>query len=308
MPLPHKGAPRLPKEVTQAHRELVAIYKAAARRIERQLHAAALTDFQSFRMGEQLRQIQATIAALDAVAASYAKKLADPSYQLGADLSTAAISKAGVAATMGNLVATDAVSAVADQMAMDLLSANRSMEQQSRRILRATQQKLISERQINEAISRGLVEGETRRQVSDRLLRMLRKEAGEGVSVVINGRRYDPGYYAELVARTRTREAVTEGAIRTGLAYGVELFQVSVHANPCQEVCAALQGKVFSVTEGTGFPMLQRRPPYHPNCKHVLTAWIPESDEEEERLRRFSRSKVSTDSYEAFMAEISPAA
>jgi hypothetical protein len=270
---PQKGPPRLPPSVTAAQQQLIRLYKEAAARIQKQLASATLTSFQQFRLGEQLQQIKAIITALDAGAYDLAPRMIGPSYRMGSKLSEEALRKAGMdlgAINAGNILNTEAVALVADQMAAELMAANASIETQARRFLRATQQKLISERDINDAIARGAIEGETRKQVSDRLLEQLKAQMKGGSKFAIKcrdgkTRLYDPEYYAELVARTRTREAVTAGAIRTGMDYDVYLYQVSVHSGAC-EMCVPYQGKIYAVVEGTGFPLLEERPPYHPHC------------------------------------------
>jgi hypothetical protein len=268
---PQKGAPLLPADVRAAQKQLIRLYKEASVRIQKQLASATLTSFQSFNLTQQLSQINAIITALDIEAKNLSSRLVGPSYRLGLKLSSDSLTKAGmdvvgsVTANMGNLIATEAVAAIADQVALDLISANATMANQARRFLRATQQSLISEKDISDAIARGVIEGETRKQVSDRLLAQLKKELKGGPKVIINGRKYDPEYYAELVARTRTREAVTQGAIRFGMDNDVYLYQVSVHSGACP-ICIPYQGKIYAVVEGTGFPLLEERPPFHPRC------------------------------------------
>lgn len=269
------------------------------------MSGAAVTDFQRFRISEQLQQIKAIIAALNRQAQDAAQRMIGPSYRVGAKLSADALTRAGISVNMGNVLATEAVALVADQMAMDLIAANASLEIQARRFLRVTQQKLLTEKQINEGIARGIIEGETRKQVSDRLLKQLKGQLEAGVTKIAirckDGkiRNYDIAKYAELVARTRTREAVTQGAIRTGMDYDVYLYQVSVHSGAC-EMCIPVQGKVFAVVEGTGFPMLTPdvTPPIHPRCCHCLTALIPRDAEQETALRQFSHTREGVADYE----------
>jgi len=265
-----RGRPNLPPDVTRAQQELIRAYRNATRRLERQLSGAALTDFQRFRITEQLQQIRVIIAALNQQAQDAAQRMIGPSYRVGIKLSADALVRAGIEVNMGNVLATEAIAVVADQMAMDLIAANASLEIQARRFLRLTQQKLLTEQQINQGIARGIIEGETRKQVSDRLLKQLKGKMEEGARIVIKCkdgklRSYDPAQYAELVARTRTREAVTQGTIRTGMDYEVYLFQVSVHSGAC-EMCIPFQGKVFAIVDGTGYPILKESPPFHPNC------------------------------------------
>ena len=283
-------------------RELIKVYERAQKRIRTALTSAALTDFQQFRYAEHAAQVETIIDALNLVRRDLAKGIIAPSYETGINITEWALEQAGRTpgrVEMGSVVHTTAVEAVTEQMVLDLATANESLRTSALRILRLTQQKVLDERQINELISEGIVQGETRVAVSRRLTWKLQEELEEGAKIVINGRNYDPKKYAELVARTRTREAVTEGAIRSAEEFGVFLFQWSVHENACP-VCQQYQGKVYAMTEGTGFPLLTVRPPAHPRCEHTLLAYVLGSDEtsllpadakENEALKRLSRSK-----------------
>ena len=61
--------------------------------------------------------------------------------------------------------------------------------------------------------------------------------------------------------------------MNTSLQYGNDLVQVSVHAmnEPPGDICYQYQGRVFSISgNDPNFPQLTDRPPFHPNCEHVL--------------------------------------
>jgi SPP1 gp7 family putative phage head morphogenesis protein len=119
-------------------------------------------------------------------------------------------------------------------------------------------------------IAEGLIEGQARRTVSDTILQGLRKQLGEERFIVINGRNYRPDKYAELLARTRTREASSQGTINTALRYGVDLVQWDAHAEVC-EYCQQFSGRVYSISGADdSFPQLNEKPPLHPNCRCVL--------------------------------------
>lgn len=260
--------PQIPAGVLKQREQLVQIYVRAQKRLTKQLTGAKLTDFAKFRIQEQLVQINAIIGALNAEVKDALPGLVPAYYKHGADLAGAAMQAQGVgvsALNLGSRIHTAAIQAVAEQMAMDLAKANTSMKESASRILRQTQQTLVQEKQINRIISEGLVTGESRRETSARLLEALREKVGEGKLVSVGKFNYTPEYYAELVTRTRTREAVTQGAVTRSMEFGITLFQVSIHDNPCPQ-CAQYQGKVYSVVPDSGFPMLEFRPPYHPHC------------------------------------------
>ena len=279
--------------------ELRGVYQTAQTQIQQRLTDAATTDFKKFRYGEILKQINQTVTALDAAAAQVAAGTVPAAYEYGADLAVEALKNQGAEVlklNLGNKLHTTAIQAVSDQMTLDLLGANQSIGQNAQRILRATQQNLLEERQINQIIAEGLVEGGARKEVSRALETRLREQLANGQFVTVNGRNFTPGHYAELVVRTRTREAATHGTIGAIAEQGVDLVQISVHENPCTKICQALQGKVFSISgRDRRFPRLEKRPPYHPNCEHVLLPFIAEAfdDADLDTLAEFSQSQES---------------
>lgn len=287
--------PQIPDEVLQMRKRLVDVYIRAQRRLAKRLASPALTDFAKFRIQEQLVQINAIIGALNAEIKDALPGLVPAYYKHGADLAGVAMQAQGVkisALNLGSRIHTAAIQAVAEQMALDLAKANTSMKESARRILRQTQQTLVQEKQINKIIAEGLVTGESRRETSARLKEALQTQVGEGKFVQVGKFNYTPEYYAELVTRTRTREAVTQGAVTRSMEFGITLFQVSIHDNPCPQ-CSQYQGKVYSVTPDSGFPMLEARPPYHPHCRHVLLPYVerPGKEDQHEAIKALSNSK-----------------
>ena len=260
--------PRLSPKALAQRNELIGIYRAAQARLQKQLTGAALSDFQQFRIGEQLKQIDAVVAALDASLADLAPSIIPAFYRHGTDLAGHALKVQGVAVgaiNRGNQIHAGGVAAVADQMALDLYNSHQSIAATSKDILRKTQQSILEERQINRLIGQGLVEGQTPRDATQRLTKALKDRLSAGQLVKAGGKHFTPETYAELVVLTRTREAVTAGAINRGLEYGVKLFQISVHSTSCPQ-CLPFQGKVYSIVPDDRFPLLVERPPYHPRC------------------------------------------
>lgn len=292
----------LPTKKLEAQvRELQRSYREAAREINATLRDAALTDFQRFRYTELKKQIDAILEGLDRQAVSVTQAVIPPCYKYGADLAAQALRDADVntrGLNMGNKIHTSGMNAIADQMAQDLLQANGIIQSEAVRILRRTQQMAVEDREINRMIGQGIIKGETRRETSERLTQAIRDRIGygDGIRLAVpcrdgKTRHYKPEDYAELVARTQTREAVTEGSLRTGQEFGVELFRVSVHEGACTQ-CLPFQGKIYALGKDPDFPTLERRPPFHPRCAHVLTPVsrdIMEERGELERMAQFSR-------------------
>jgi hypothetical protein len=108
------------------------------------------------------------------------------------------------------------------------------------------------------------------------------------------GRKWRLDTYAEMVARTVTREAASVAVLNECEEFDVDLVMFSAHTPTC-ESCAPLQGKVYSISgKDTRYPKLTDdiRPPVHPNCRHSIQPYIRELDENAEETERQSRQKT----------------
>ena len=116
-------------------------------------------------------------------------------------------------------------------------------------------------------------------------------------------------WYSALVARSTSREATNRGTMNTMTEAEEDLVMISEHAGSCG-VCAQYQGRVFSIGgKSKDFPPLSAAftPPYaniHPNCRHVITPWIPGLSGDYEEMRKYSnqplvdnRSQADIDRY-----------
>jgi hypothetical protein len=116
------------------------------------------------------------------------------------------------------------------------------------------------------------------RVLAKRIEDYLRDSLDDENFIEINGRHYALEPYAEMVARTRLREAQTEATKNMCGEYENDLVLFSSHANAC-EICAEFEDQVFSIS-GTSLihPPLNPdvEPPLHPRCGHSIS---PTSDE-----------------------------
>lgn len=125
-----------------------------------------------------------------------------------------------------------------------------------------------------------------------------------------NGRNMNISAYAETVARSTSREAQNRGLLDTVTTSNRDLVKMSSHLTTCP-VCAPLQGRVYSISgNSTEYPPLENayggvHANIHPNCRHVLMPYVPELDEDAEKVKAFSnrsfdidpRSKSQIDNY-----------
>jgi hypothetical protein len=145
-----------------------------------------------------------------------------------------------------------------------------------------------------EEVAGGIISLDTRRQTSARLAERLVREGVTSATAGFRdraGRRWPLDVYVRMVARTTTREAMTLGTTNRLEEHGVDLVTVSRHVHPADE-CSQYEGKTYSLTGATpGFERLPARPPFHPNCAHVLGPATADLDAFEEELARTASSR-----------------
>jgi hypothetical protein len=98
---------------------------------------------------------------------------------------------------------------------------------------------------------------------------------GDGTARFIDrsGRRWQIDRYAEMVIRTTTREAHTQGSLHRLADLAYPTVQVSSHVHDT-DVCTPYDGQVYALDPAAvapGRPLVGATPPFHPNCVHVLT-------------------------------------
>lgn len=174
------------------------------------------------------------------------------------------------------------------------------------RITRMTQQKLIAESTIDAAVAKAIEAGDisilTRVGRSaapifnDPILRKLQDALVNQRFVEVNGRKYKPSYYAEMVARVKFHEAHSFAALATAKNYSTDLMIVSSH-NTSTAVCQQFEGKIFSISgKDKRFPQLTATPPFHVNCLHLIFPQFESALEVQgtlEEFSEFSRGKTN---------------
>lgn len=142
-----------------------------------------------------------------------------------------------------------------------------------------------------DAVAEKLSTAQTVKEAKRRIVEMLQ---AEGMTTVSGGagRNYRLETYAELVARTTTREATNTATTSTAEQIGYDLVKFTTHYPTC-DVCAPIQGRVFSISgKDTRFPPLSSVPGFdkgfktiHPNCRHVLVVTVESLWTDDERAR-----------------------
>jgi hypothetical protein len=109
----------------------------------------------------------------------------------------------------------------------------------------------------------------TSKDIAAKIRAKLLGQIGDGSFIRINGKNYNLKSYSELVARTRAREAQTEAVKEICKEFENDLVFIPRHDNPCEEICADIQGKVYSLSGNhPDYPELpDGGPPFHPRCE-----------------------------------------
>ena len=248
---------------------LMSIYASAQARLT-SLLAGTLSDYQRWRFEQVLRQVDAEIAVLNVQARSWATTTIPDSYKRGAMASAQTLADFGQTVgeiNFGNRLNSRAIKILADQATSDLLSANQNMKTQLTRYVRATQQTLVRDAAISKSIAEGVIVPGESRTIQRGIENQLRVAMGNSRYINVGGRNYTPEYYSGMVARTRLREASSNGTVMSCLEFGCDLVQVDLHPDACP-ICQTHMGRVYSIS-GTNpdFPPLETSEvPRHPHC------------------------------------------
>ena len=181
----------------------------------------------------------------------------------------------GLSGTLG-VANTQTIGILMDEILMDTEFAISSTRRVMRRHLRATQQLLVSESAINEALLISEARLENSNQRAKRLRKLMAARAGSGNTINVGGRFFSLKNYADIVARTRLAEAAVEGSFQAVVNMGIDLVRISDHGRT-DRFCDPHAGKIFSVSgNNSRFPPLRERPPFHPRCRHALLPFVAE--------------------------------
>jgi cell division septum initiation protein DivIVA len=259
---------------------------AEARLRELILHPTGRTDraraFSQARASALLAEIRRIQRQLKIDAAAVTGPALADAYRTGRAEASEQLAEAGVAAPgepfkgSFNSVDRESLEVVARDTAGDLNRAADGMADFAAQTLRATQQQQLSETDINRIIATGIISGDpsaTQREVRDALIK-----AHKGNLVTAGGRTFEAAYYAKMVVVTKTRQAVTLGALNRFRAANILL--VAITGKLSKNFCTAFLEKVFYIGDGQHpkYPHYSTLPgggpPFHPNCSKGVRAFI----------------------------------
>jgi hypothetical protein len=254
---------------------LAALYRNAAADMLEVLADASANMLSRQRAVAHLRQYQVILANLRDEAAAWIELNIPRAYNVGlqfADHGIRSIRRAGInlrrrEREVFSQVHREAVAAVVEEM---LRITDFALAQIGRRV------DDLFRRVGMEEVAKGIVEGKARidvsRQIRERLLR-----EGRPVFLDRRGRSWDLDHYGEMVARTTTREAMTQGTINRLREHGIQLAQVSAHN--AADFCIYYENAIVTIGPEPHpiYPPISAiggGPPFHPNCVHTLTPFV----------------------------------
>lgn len=142
-----------------------------------------------------------------------------------------------------------------------------------------------------------IASGSTIIDMKNRLIKQLQEEGFMTVQYGQGPRAYQVPLdaYANMVARSTTREAGNQARENQLTDNGYDLVEMSEHYPTC-EVCATLQGRVYSISgKDNRFSALSVAfsngyHNVHPNCRHVIVPWIESLQTPEEVQAAIAKS------------------
>lgn len=294
--------------------ELVRLYEREERELRRIMASATATKFERGQATLLVRQIDASLANLRDGQLTWLENRLPVSYREG--MRRAQVSAKASLTAMTQLDRMT-VATLAGRIANSTTPAIDSVSGLLGGVLRNCQQAVTNQADIWQDIVTGqirglgpeemarrieltLMDGATRR-LTDWLPPQVRRDMrdtahGRFISITCKDgkvRRYNMRKYSQLVAQTASRDAATEGTLRTTQALGMDLVRMSVHTGACP-LCIPVQGKIFSISgRNPNFPALSgNATPLHPRCGHsmnpVSEVGLQQSGEHD-RMAEFSR-------------------
>jgi hypothetical protein len=174
-----------------------------------------------------------------------------------------------------------AVKQFAKDMARDLGGAADNAGTRAKSVLRQTAQLNLGESDIDQILAGGVIAGKPVQTI--RSLRDKFREIGDGTVQVRdkNGQmiNFEAGYYASMVARTKTRQATVVARHERLEDLGLDL--VSIVGRISTHFCTAFLGMVFSLGgRSTKYPAYSELPgngaSFHPNCTKSTRPFVAE--------------------------------
>lgn len=253
--------------------EMVAIYAEALRNLKDIVYSVDATDAAKERAANKIIQVQRITKDLKKSNAAWVEKYIPEAYKRGMHVDDEMLKQ--VAGSKYNEKFTtphqEAVKVSVESAVVDYNKIASGLESVYTDYIRRVQ---VSAKRtaIARTIAGGIVEGRSRRTVSQQIIEDLRDRIAKN-TITVGQATLNARTYADLLARTLTRAAVTEGTINRLIEYDVDLVIFS--NTGAIDWCRIYENQIFSISgKSRRYPMLTMRPPLHINCTHTLSGFV----------------------------------
>jgi hypothetical protein len=183
---------------------------------------------------------------------------------------------------------TDAINVIAHEMQYQIEQGIAQVGRQIRRYVDSAQDNVLRMAGL-QATGEKFASGSTVLQMKNDLVRRLQDEGFMTVQYGSGKNAYQVpiDVYAQMVARSTTREAGNTARFNQLTENGYDLVTITAHTPTCS-ICAQYENRVYSISgRDKRFPKLsvaigEQYANIHPNCRHVFVPWIEELQTEEE--------------------------
>jgi hypothetical protein len=197
--------------------------------------------------------------AVDVTAKTEIPQLLNQSFQIGKDLAGLSL---GENLTPLSETNKEAMTLLAENLTEDLGKATETVGR--------TVQDIYRHEALRVAL--GNVPGERPVGVAAYDLEKALRDQGLTSFVDRSGRRWSLSAYAEMATITTTHEAINVSNLNLLTQRGIDLIEINRVKGPCVD-CLPFNGQTFSLTgRAKGYPVLERRPPFHGRCRHFVFA------------------------------------
>jgi hypothetical protein len=101
-----------------------------------------------------------------------------------------------------------------------------------------------------------------------------------------SGRKWNPDSYSAMYSATQASTYQDDVHVDELKDLGIQFVQISDH-NTDTPICSQYEGKVYALSANPlGVPVLEIRPPFHPNCRHVTLSARPELADEYKTINK----------------------
>ncbi len=313
-----------------AEQILVDVYQRAGQRIARMVTdptggTASARKFNRARAAALGTQIDGVLREVKGFTAAWAPQAAGSAFARGLRDANGQLAAAGVRLDPRTLTGSFSlidrrtVAVIAADMAISLDAALTDQARSARRFLRAISSPAVADSRVSEIVAAGAVSGDVaatykamRKAIADGAVATGELRAADAESyrragrqiITVGAAQMTVRRYAEMLVRTRTRQATVQARHERLIQHDVRL--VSIVGALSENFCTAYLGRVFSIDGSDDrYPALSELPgggpPFHPNCSKSTRAYIERFASTEQKRQGHTTDDrfVTTDQGEA---------